>query len=181
MGKKGYSEPGLFGGYTHYDENGKKVGRSEPGLFGGFTEYDSHGNITGHSEPGLFGGYTHYDRDGHVSGHSEPGLFGSYTHYDKDGKATGTSDPGLFGSYTTSDGGGCYIATCVYGSYEAPEVRLLRRYRDEFLKPKAAGRLFIRIYYAVSPWLVRRFGGNRLFRKFWKTYLDKRVERLRKK
>lgn len=36
MSKKGYSRPGLFGGYTNYDEHGHKTGRSEPGLFGGY-------------------------------------------------------------------------------------------------------------------------------------------------
>lgn len=181
MSVKGHSDPGIFGSYNHYDEKGNKTGRTDPGLFGSYTHYDSKGNITGRSEPGLFGGYTDYDSHGNVTGHTEPGLFGSYTHYDKNGKVTGTSDPGLFGSYTDSDGGGCYIATCVYGSYDAPEVRLLRKYRDEVLEPSVPGRAFIRIYYAVSPWVVRHFGENPLFRKFWKKYLDKKTEKLKEK
>ncbi len=28
---------------------------------------------------------------------------------------------------------GCYIATCVYGSYDCPEVWTLRRFRDDVL------------------------------------------------
>ena len=31
MAKKGHSDPNLFGGYTHYDEHGKKTGSSQPG------------------------------------------------------------------------------------------------------------------------------------------------------
>ena len=37
---------------------------------------------------------------------------------------------------------GCYIATCVYGSYDCPEVLILRQFRDERLKQNAAGRQF---------------------------------------
>ena len=56
---------------------------------------------------------------------------------------------------------GCYIATAVYGSYDAPEVWVLRRFRGSSLAPTPAGRLFIRAYYAVSPVLVR-WGGESL-------------------
>lgn len=52
---------------------------------------------------------------------------------------------------------GCYIATCVYGSYDCPQVWLLRRFRDEVLEQTWGGRMFIRCYYAVSPSLVKRF------------------------
>ena len=40
--------------------------------------------------------------------------------------------------------GGCYIATCVYGSYDCPEVWTLRRYRDYTLDLTWYGRTFIR-------------------------------------
>lgn len=178
MAGKGRSEPGLFGGYTHYDENGKKIGHSEPGLFGGYTDYDSKGHKIGHSEPGLFGGYNHYDNKGHKTGHSDPGLFGSYTHYDSSGKKTGSSDPGLFGSYSHNDTQGCYVATCVYGSYDCPEVWTLRRFRDYTLAKTWAGRAFIRLYYGISPTIVKWFGGTRLFRSFWRSVLDSFTRRL---
>lgn len=55
-----------------------------------------------------------------------------------------------------SSSAGCYIATAVYGSYEAPEVLTLRRFRDQKLASTAAGRTAIRTYYAVSPSLARR-------------------------
>ena len=182
MANKGHSEPNLFGGYTHYDEHGKKIGTSEPGFFGGYTDYDAKGNKIGHSDPGLFGGYNHYDNHGNKTGHSDPKLFGGYTHYDKSGKRTGTSDPHLLGGgYTNSDSEGCYIATCVYGSYDCPQVWTLRRFRDETLKRHAPGRAFVRFYYAVSPALVRRFGGRTVFRTCWRAALDRLVQRLNRR
>ena len=40
---------------------------------------------------------------------------------------------------------GCYIATCVYNSYDCPEVWTLRRFRDEYLEKYYLGRLFFAI------------------------------------
>ena len=73
---------------------------------------------------------------------------------------------------------GCYIATCVYGSYDCPQVRLLRRFRDEHMKKTPAGRIFIRLYYAVSPVLVRCFGKSPAFHVFWRHILDSLIRRL---
>ena len=73
---------------------------------------------------------------------------------------------------------GCYVATCVYGSYDCPEVWTLRRYRDEILSRHIAGRLFIRFYYAVSPTLVRWFGTAGLFKRPVRRILDRLVRRL---
>lgn len=70
--------------------------------------------------------------------------------------------------------GGCYIATCVYGSYDCPEVWRLRRYRDCYLKNKWWGRLFIKLYYFISPKLVSTFGKRSHFLRFWKRFLDKK-------
>ncbi len=76
-------------------------------------------------------------------------------------------------------GEGCYIATCVYGSYDCPEVWTLRRFRDRVLRRSAPGRLFVRCYYAVSPALVRRRGASAGLRRFWRSILDRIVARLR--
>lgn len=51
---------------------------------------------------------------------------------------------------------GCYIATAVYGSYDAPEVIILRRFRDNILQKRWLGRLFIKIYYNVSPTIAKK-------------------------
>ena len=64
-----------------------------------------------------------------------------------------------------SSNSGCYIATCVYGSYDCPQVWTLRRFRDDTLDATWYGRLFIRCYYAISPTLVKWFGNTTWFKK----------------
>ena len=76
---------------------------------------------------------------------------------------------------------GCYVATCVYGSYDCPEVWTLRRYRDDTLGSTWYGRLFIRTYYAISPTLVKWFGKTNWFKKLWKGKLDRMVAKLQAK
>ena len=46
---------------------------------------------------------------------------------------------------------GCYIATAVYGSYDCPQVLVLRKFRDEILSKSRCGRAFIKMYYFFSP------------------------------
>ena len=78
----------------------------------------------------------------------------------------------------TSSGGGCYVATAVYGSYDCPQVWTLRRYRDYTLSKTWYGRTFVRTYYAVSPTLVKWFGHTERFKKMWKGKLDRMVAEL---
>ena len=83
-------------------------------------------------------------------------------------------------STSGSSSDGCYIATAVYGSYDCPEVWMLRRFRDEVLRASVLGRLFIRGYYAVSPGLARHLGSKQLFQKPVKMALDSFVSHLKK-
>ncbi len=50
-----------------------------------------------------------------------------------------------------SGGGGCFIATAAFGSYQEPHVMLLRMFRDRILLPNAAGQWFVHQYYTYSP------------------------------
>lgn len=58
--------------------------------------------------------------------------------------------------YKIIESGNCYIASCIYGSYDCPQVWTLRRFRDYTLDKIWYGRAFIKCYYAISPILVKK-------------------------
>jgi hypothetical protein len=72
----------------------------------------------------------------------------------------------------------CYVATCVYGSYDCPQVWTLRRYRDNRLSKSWLGRMFIRVYYAISPKVVELFGNRKWFNRLCKPIIDSIVRGL---
>lgn len=76
---------------------------------------------------------------------------------------------------------GCYIATAVYGSYDAPEVMTLRRFRDETLRNSVFGRWFIRVYYRLSPPIADKLKNATQVNRFVRRILDKFVEKLNRK
>lgn len=82
-------------------------------------------------------------------------------------------------SHYDNNSGGCYVATAVYGSYDCPEVWTLRRFRDFQLEKSWYGRIFIKLYYAISPILVKHFGAEGWFQRFWKGKLDRLVANLK--
>lgn len=82
---------------------------------------------------------------------------------------------------TVTKPNGCYVATAVYGSYDCPEVWVLRRFRDNYLKKHWLGRRFIDTYYAVSPTAVDLFGKKRWFGKVFRGVLDNFVGYLKEK
>jgi len=73
---------------------------------------------------------------------------------------------------------GCYIATAVYNSYDAPEVLSLRRFRDEILSTSILGRLFIKLYYFFSPPVAKRLKKTPHINMFIRKILDKIVEKV---
>lgn len=79
---------------------------------------------------------------------------------------------------TPKTSGGCYVATAVYGSYDCPQVWTLRRYRDNTLAETWFGRAFIKTYYAISPTMVKWFGGTSWFKSIGRKLLDKKVKKL---
>ncbi|MBI5805381.1 tetratricopeptide repeat protein [candidate division TA06 bacterium] len=55
-------------------------------------------------------------------------------------------------------GGGCFVATAVYGDYDCPQVMALRKFRDERLLPDPLGRAVVFLYYTVGPYLAMVVG-----------------------
>lgn len=76
---------------------------------------------------------------------------------------------------------GCFIATAVYGDYEAPEVLVLRRFRDNVLGQSVLGRTFIRTYYATSPRIADWLRFHDSIKGGVKKLLDRFVDYLRDK
>ena len=65
----------------------------------------------------------------------------------------------------------CYIASCIYGSYNEKEVLILRSFRDNNLNKSLFGRLFISIYYFISPNILKFAGNSNTFNKFMRFFL----------
>jgi hypothetical protein len=72
----------------------------------------------------------------------------------------------------------CYIATAVYGGIEAPEVRRLRRWRDETLNKSRFGRRVCALYYKFSPRLARKLSPSGAASRAVRRVLDMFVKRL---
>lgn len=65
----------------------------------------------------------------------------------------------------------CFIATACYGDYAAPEVLVLRQYRDERLLPTKFGSLLVKIYYTISPPIARMLEKSASLRAFTRKYM----------
>ncbi|MDF1693508.1 MAG: S8 family serine peptidase [Zhongshania sp.] len=61
-------------------------------------------------------------------------------------------------------GGACFIATAAYGSYLAPDVKILRDFRDNVLLPYTWGRKFVAAYYHYSPPVANYIAGSNTLR-----------------
>ncbi len=80
-----------------------------------------------------------------------------------------------------SNSSGCYIATMAYGDYEHPKVLILRNYRDEVLLHSFWGRLFVKLYYSISPKIVFVFKNQEAINNLFRNILDKFIKHLAKK
>jgi len=65
----------------------------------------------------------------------------------------------------------CFIATETYGSPLAPEVTLLRQFRDSYLEKSFVGNVFINIYYHISPGVARIISKRKCLRAITKQIL----------
>jgi hypothetical protein len=72
------------------------------------------------------------------------------------------------------------VATAVYGSADAPEVQVLRRFRDSVLLHSLPGKFCVRVYYAWAPSLARGLERRRWAMRALRGALDKFVRRLEK-
>ncbi len=114
-----------------------------------------------------------YDRDGKLNSQESADrdfadfmAFQHLSNNNSSSQGSGTGSPG------------CYIATCVYGTYDCPQLWTLRRFRDTVLARSVLGRAFIRCYYTVSPTMVRLLGDKTWFRGIWRRWLDQFVAAL---
>lgn len=58
----------------------------------------------------------------------------------------------------------CFVATAAYGSQLAPQVEVLRQFRDIFLKPTVLGAKFVAWYYQHSPKYARMISQSETLR-----------------
>jgi hypothetical protein len=76
---------------------------------------------------------------------------------------------------------GCFIATACYSDFNAPEVLVLRQYRDEKLMQTSSGKIFVSFYYLVSPPLANIISHSDILKSFVRiTFLEPFVKKLTK-
>ena len=82
---------------------------------------------------------------------------------------------------TIGGGGGsgrpCFVATAALGA-DAPEVVLLRAFRDDVLRATQAGRAFVRLYERVSPPLAARIASRPAARRLARVLVVQPAARL---
>lgn len=77
----------------------------------------------------------------------------------------------------TDKGGGCFIATAVYGD-GARQVRILQHFRDGVLEQSQLGRTFIAVYYRYGPGLSGVVSRRPWLSAFFRSVLDQVVRLL---
>ena len=101
----------------------------------------------------------------------QPSVYSYTTSYNK---SSSTPPP------NTKKNEGCYIATMAYGDYDHPQVICLRKYRDEVMMPSYLGRIFVKVYYFVSPILVFFLKNHKTTNMYIRKILDKLIRNISK-
>jgi len=66
---------------------------------------------------------------------------------------------------------GCFIATAVYDSPMAFEIKVLRQFRDEVLLQTKVGQILVTIYYHISPPLAHAISKSRTMKMMVRNYI----------
>jgi hypothetical protein len=106
---------------------------------------------------------------------------------DKGGNVTSFSDPtpgnpwslNTYGKHYATpgevvgllDGKKCFIATAAFGSEMAPQVEMLRKFRNLYLLKSEWGKSFVRFYYSVSPKLAEGISESPVLKLVVRTFL----------
>jgi hypothetical protein len=97
-------------------------------------------------------------------------------------KGSFSSGPDQLLPHKSSGGGSCYIATAAYRGYDHPDVRELRRFRDEVLMTSRGGRALVGFYYRIGPELAKSVWANDRLAQLVRTiFLEPTVEILKAK
>ncbi len=65
----------------------------------------------------------------------------------------------------------CFVATVAYGGESSPEVKILKKFRDEVLKEFWLGRLLVKAYYKLSPFVATKIEKNPKLKPIVRTLL----------
>ncbi|MCX7982739.1 MAG: tannase/feruloyl esterase family alpha/beta hydrolase [Syntrophales bacterium] len=68
-------------------------------------------------------------------------------------------------------GGGCFIASATYGTYDHPHVKLLQSFRDQYLLSFSPGKALVKWYYHISPKIASAVNSNPYLRPMVKIML----------
>jgi len=132
------TDPGVTGYRVHYGT-----------VPGSYTSHVDMGNVNSCVVSGLLDGVTYYFAATAYDDDSNESDYSTAVNYTVPQAPAPVPEPTT--AAPASGDGGCFIATAAFGSYHAPEVVLLQKFRDRILLASEPGRLFVELYYRVSP------------------------------
>ncbi len=113
--------------------------------------------------------------------HLLPGQFSRSEFLDRESGSDDEEDEEDEDDENSGRDGSCFIATCAYGDADHPDVTFLRLYRDLELSELSRGRIFIRVYYIVGPWIADLIRPCPVLRRAARSVLARAVAAMRKR